>query len=238
MKYRNNNELYFFLKCYLYGNSKITLYKLNKKQFLNDNNNIKDELRYDTDKIFEENEILSFDFSFIWFAQKNNNELLFFKEEDDIFDLVVYNFEEKKVLNHKKINLIKTNSPRVANYVNKVIYNRYLIYTNENLLFIIDVELMEIIAIKELNQIICIYISDDDLIWTVENNNLNNYNMKRYGYNYLKQYFLDKKYLELIKIGEREMTNTFVKNILPLVIIKKILIFVENRKVELLSRKI
>ena len=62
------------------------------------------------------------------FAQKNNNELLFFKEEEDIFDLVIYNFEEKKVTNHKKINLIKMNNPRVANYVNKVIYNRYLIY--------------------------------------------------------------------------------------------------------------
>ena len=174
------------------------------------------------------------DFSFIWFAQKSNNELLFFKEEEDIFDLIVYNFEEKKVINHKKINLIKMNNPRVANYVNKVIYNKYLIYTNENLLFIIDVEAIEVTAIKELNQIICIYISDSDLIWTVEKNNLNNYNLNKNRYNYLKQYFLDKKYLELIKIGERGMSNSLVKNILPLVNINKILLFIENRKVDLL----
>ena len=28
------------------------------------------------------------------------------------------------------------NNPRVANYANKVINNRYLIYTNENLLYL------------------------------------------------------------------------------------------------------
>ena len=96
---------------------------------------------------------------------------------------------------------------------------------------------MEVITIKELNQIMYIYISEDDLIWTVEKNNLNNYNMKKSRYNYLKQYLLDIKYLELIKIGERGMSNNIVKNILPLVNINKILLFVENRKIDLLSGK-
>ena len=98
----NNNGLYFFLKYFSYDNRKITLYKLNEPNKLLDNNN-----EINIDKIFEENEILSFDFSFIWFAQKNNNELLFFKEEEDIFDWMACDFEEKKATNHKKINLVK-----------------------------------------------------------------------------------------------------------------------------------
>lgn len=224
----NNNELYFFLKCFSYDKSKITIYKLKQIKALNDKN------EFNTENIFEENVTISFDFSFIWFAQKNNNELLFFKEEGDMFDLVIYNFEEKQIKNHKRFNLIKKDNARVANYVNKVIKNRYLIYTNDNLLFIIDVEKMEITAIKELDNIIYIYIANDDIIWTVENRYLNKSNLKKSRYNYLKQFLLDINSLELIKIGERGVINNFVKNILPF-INNKILLFVEKRKVELLN---
>ena len=221
---------FFFLKYFSYENSKITLYKLIEKNTLNDGKK----------KIFEESEVLSLDFPFIWFAQKNNNELLFFKEEEDIFELIVYNFEEKKVINHKKINLINIVNPRVANYVNKVLYNKYLLYSNENLLFIIDVDNMEIKSVLELNNIFLINISDDNIIWTIERRNkyeyLNNHKRKKYQYNYLIQYILEKNYLELIKIGERPIVNNFVKHIFPLNN-EKILLFVEKNKVELLKSK-
>ena len=229
-RFTHNNDIYFFLKYFSYENSKITLYKLIEKNTLNDGKN----------KIFEESEVLSLDFPFIWFAQKNNNELLFFKEEEDIFELIVYNFEEKKVINHRKINLIKLVNPRVANYVNKVLYNKYLLYSNENILFIIDVDNMEIKSVVELNNIFLINISDDNIIWTIERKNkyeyLNNQKRKKYQYNYLIQYILDKNYLELIKIGERPIVNNFVKNIFPLNN-EKILLFVEKNKVELLKSK-
>ena len=227
----NNNNLYFFLKCFSYEKGKITLYKLNENQIKNDNNEII------TEKKFEENETISIDFPFIWFAQKNNNELIFFMEEDNIFNLIVYNFEEKKVINHKKINLVKIDNPRCANYVNKVLYEKYLIYTNENLMFIINLDQMEIETIKELNIIQFIHISDDNTIWTVEYENKYKYlNRKKNQYNYLKQYLLDINCLELLKIGERPMTNRIVKNIRTL-INNKILLFVEERKVELFSSK-
>ena len=229
-RFTHNNDIYFFLKYFSYENSKITLYKLIEKNTLNDGKN----------KIFEESEVLPLDFPFIWFAQKNNNELLFFKEEEDIFELIVYNFEEKKVINHRKINLIKLVNPRVANYVNKVLYNKYLLYSNENILFIIDVDNMEIKSVVELNNIFLINISDDNIIWTIERRNkyeyLNNHKRKKYQYNYLIQYILDKNYLELIKIGERPIVNNFVKNIFPLNN-EKILLFVEKNKVELLKSK-
>jgi len=229
-RFTHNNDIYFFLKYFSYENSKITLYKLIEKNTLNDGKN----------KIFEESEVLSLDFPFIWFAQKNNNELLFFKEEEDIFELIVYNFEEKKVINHRKINLIKLVNPRVANYVNKVLYNKYLLYSNENILFIIDVDNMEIKSVLELNNIFLINISDDNIIWTIERRNkyeyLNNHKRKKYQYNYLIQYILDKNYLELIKIGERPIVNNFVKHIFPLNN-EKILLFVEKNKVELLKSK-
>ena len=227
----HNNDIYFFLKYFSYEKSKINLYKLIEKKTLK---NKKDIL---TNKYFEES-VLSLDFSFIWFAQKNNNELLFFKEEEDIFDLVVYDFEKKKVINHQKLNLIKIINSKVANYANKVLYNKYLIYTNENFLFIIDVDKMEIIAIRELDNIFYINIYDNDIILTIEKKKeyLNSHQTKKYQYNYLNQYILDKNYLELIKIVERPMTNNFVKNIF-LLKNENILLFVEKRKVELLSHK-
>ena len=186
--------------------------------------------------MFEESEIIAIDFIFTWFTQKNNNELLFFKEEDDIFDLIVYNFEAKKIKNQKEFNLIKIEKSTVANYTNKVIHEKYLIYTNENLLFLIDVEKMEITSIKELNKIQLFYISNDDIIWTVEYEckyeNTNDDKRKKCQYHYLKEYILDKNSLELIKIGERPMTNNFVKNVIQLVN-NKVLLFVEKMKLEL-----
>ena len=229
--FTNNDNLYFFLKLFSYDKTKITLYRLTEKTLFNDQN---EEINK---KLFEESEILSIDFIFTWFTQKNNNELLFFKEEDDIFDLVVYNFEEKKIINQKKFNLIKLEKSSVANYTNKVIYEKYLIYTNENLLFLIDVEKMEIISIKELRKIQLLYIYDDDTIWTVEFEckfeNTHNNKRRKCQHHYLKEYILDKNSLELIQIGERPMTNNYVKNIIQL-INNKVLLFVEKMKVELL----
>ena len=228
----NNGNLYFFLKCFSHENIKVQLYKLKNKLSVNSNNEIIKE------KTFEEDEILSLGFPFIWFAQKNNNELLFFTEEENIFDLIIYNFKDKKITNHKKINLVKINNPICANYVIKVLFNKYLLYTNGNLLFIIDLDKIEISSVKELDNIYFIYISNENIIWTVEkkskNKYLNNNQRKKYKYNYLKQYLLDQKSLELIKIGERPLFNNFVKNIVPL-INNKILIFIEKGKVELLS---
>ena len=227
--FTNDEYIYFFLKLFTYENTKITLYKLTEKYF---NDNIETIVK----KLFEESEILQIDFIFTWFTQKSNNELLFFKEEDDIFDLIVYNFEEKKIVNQKKFNLIKIEKSSVANYTNKVIHEKYLIYTNENLLFLIDVEKMEITSIKELSTIQLLYISDDDIIWTVEYDckyeNIDN-KRKKCQYHYLKEYILDKNLLELIQIGERPMTNHYVKNIIQLNN-NKVLLFVEKMKVELL----
>ena len=228
--FTNNGNLYFFLKLFTYDNIKITLYKLTEKKIFNDNN------EQFNKNLFEESEILEINFIFTWFTQKNNNELLFFKEEDDIFDLIVYNFEEKKIKNQKKFNLIKIEKTTVANYANKVIHEKYLIYTNENLMFLIDVEKMEITSIKELNRIQLFYISNDDIIWTVEYEckfeNANDGKRKKCQYHYLKEYILDKNSLELIKIGERPMTNNFVKNVVQLVN-NKVLLFVEKMKLEL-----
>ena len=230
--FTNNDNLYFFLKLFTYDKTKITLYKLTEKKIFNDNNEKIDK------KLFEESGILAIDFIFTWFTQKNNNELLFFKEEDDIFDLIVYNFEEKKIKNQKKFNLIKLEKSTVANYTNKVIHEKYLIYTNENLLFLIDVEKMEITSIKELNKIQLLYISNDDIIWTVEYEckyeNINDDKRKKCEFHYLKEYILDKNSLELIKIGERPMTNHYVKNVIQLVN-NKVLLFIEKMKVELFN---
>ena len=189
---------------------------------------------YITINYFEVFQTLSFDFTFIWFAQKNNNELLFFKEDEDIFNLIVYNFEDNKIINQKNINLIKVMNSKVSNYVNKVINNKYLLYTNDCFLYIIDVDKMEIISIKELDNILNIFIVDD-IIWTVEYKKLNNQKFTKHGYNYLNQYLLDSNSLELLKMGERAMTNKFVKYIYPLNNYNKILLFVEKRKIELLS---
>ena len=176
----HNNDVYFFLKYFSYEKSKINLYNLVEKKSLNNKKEIL------TNQFFEQSETLSLDFPFFWFAQKNNNELLFFKEEDDIFDLVVYNFEDKKVIKQKKFNLIKIINSKVANYVNKVLYNKYLLYTNENLLFIIDVDKMEIIATRELDDIFYINIYDD-IIWTIEKKieYLNSHQIKKYQHNFL-----------------------------------------------------
>ena len=229
----HNNNLYFFLKYFTYDKINLTIYKLKEEKDANDNNN-----EAANEKLFEEDETLALDFVFIWFAQKNNDEFLFFMEENDIFDLIVYNFEEKKIINKKKFNLIKLDNPHVANYVNKVIYEKYLIYTNENLLFIIDVDLMEIISIIQLFNIQYIHISDDNIIWTVEYKckyeYTNNNKRKKCQYHYLKEYFLNKNNLELIKIGERPMTNHFVNNFFQLDK-EKILLFIEKKKIELLS---
>lgn len=72
------------------------LYKYNKDEKENEND-------YTIGgKPFVEYIYLDFNFEFIWFAQKNDNELLFFYENDFEFKITVYDISKFQVIQQKK----------------------------------------------------------------------------------------------------------------------------------------
>ena len=202
--------------------NKILLYKYNKKEKEDENDfAIKG-------RPFVENIYLELNFEFIWFAQKNNNELLFFYEDNFSFLINVYDISKMKVINQKIIKLNNIEHVKIANYADKVISDRYLPLSNHNLLYFIDTNLCQISTIKELDIIEYFKIYDDNTIWTIESKR-NKTNKKDIFY--LRQYKIINETQELVKIGERKIYNTsFITDNIALVNNKRIVLFKKGKK--------
>ena len=206
-KFVNDDDFYFFNKVFsLKKDNKILLYKYNKKEKEDENDfAIKG-------RPFVENIYLELNFEFIWFAQKNNNELLFFYEDNFSFLINVYDISKMKVINQKIIKLNNIDHVKIANYADKVISDRYLPLSNHNLLYFIDTNLCQISTIKELDIIEYFKIYDDNTIWTIESKRIN-------------------ETQELVKIGERKIYNTsFITDNIALVNNKRIVLFKKGKK--------
>jgi len=226
-KYVHDGDFYFFNKVFsLQQNNKILLYKYNKDEKENENDYAI------SGKPFVEYIYLDFDFEFIWFAQKNDNELLFFYENDFTFKITVYDISKFQVIQQKSIKLNNLNSVKIASYANKVVNNRYLPLSIQNLLYIIDTKNCQISTITELDIIEYFTTCDDNTLWTIEskNHNFNNDIL------YLRQYKINIGTQELIKIGERKIykTSYITDNIVHLNN-KKLLLFESQKKLILFN---
>jgi hypothetical protein len=222
-KFVHDDDFYFFNKVFsLKKDNKILLYKYNKKEKEDENDfAIKG-------RTFVEHIYVELNFEFIWFAQKNNNELLFFYEDNFSFHINVYDISKLKVVNQKIIKLNDLEHVKIANYADKVISERYLPLSNHNLLYFIDTNLCQITTIKELDIIEYFKINDDNTLWTIESTkNKTNKN----DIFYLRQYKIINETQELVKIGERIIYNTsFITDNIALVNNKRILLFKKGKK--------
>ena len=226
-KYVHDGDFYFFNKVFsLQQNNKILLYKYNKDEKENENDYAI------SGKPFVEYLYLDFDFEFIWFAQKNDNELLFFYENGFTFKITVYDISKFQVIQQKSIKLNNLNSVKIASYANKVVNNRYLPLSIQNLLYIIDTNNCQISTITELDIVEYFTTCDDNTLWTIEskNHNFNNDIL------YLRQYKINVDTQELIKIGERKIykTSYITDNIVHLNN-KKLLLFESQKKLILFN---
>ena len=226
-KYVHDGDFYFFNKVFsLQQNNKILLYKYNKDEKENENDYAI------SGKPFVEYIYLDFDFEFIWFAQKNDNELLFFYENDFTFKITVYDISKFQVIQQKSIKLNNLNYVKIASYANKVVNNRYLPLSIQNLLYIIDTNNCQISTITELDIVEYFTTCDDNTLWTIEskNHNFNNDIL------YLRQYKINVDTQELIKIGERKIykTSYITDNIVHLNN-KKLLLFESQKKLILFN---
>ena len=222
-KFVHDDDFYFFNKVFsLKKDNKILLYKYNKKEKEDENDfAIKG-------RTFVEHIYLELNFEFIWFAQKNNNELLFFYEDNFSFHINVYDISKLQVVNQKIIKLNDIEHVKIANYADKVISDKYLPLSNHNLLYFIDTNLCQITTIKELDIIEYFKINDDNTLWTIESTkNKTNKN----DIFYLRQYKIINETQELVKIGERKIYNTsFITDNIALVNNKRILLFKKGKK--------
>lgn len=222
-KFVHDDDFYFFNKVFsLKKDNKILLYKYNKKEKEDENDfAIKG-------RTFVEHIYLELNFEFIWFAQKNNNELLFFYEDNFSFHINVYDISKLQVINQKIIKLNDIEHVKIANYADKVISDKYLPLSNHNLLYFIDTNLCQITTIKELDIIEYFKINDDNTLWTIESTkNKTNKN----DIFYLRQYKIINETQELVKIGERKIYNTsFITDNIALVNNKRILLFKKGKK--------
>ena len=222
-KFVHDDDFYFFNKVFsLKKDNKILLYKYNKKEKEDENDfAIKG-------RTFVEHIYLELNFEFIWFAQKNNNELLFFYEDNFSFHINVYDISKLQVVNQKIIKLNDIEHVKIANYADKVISDKYLPLSNHNLLYFIDTNLCQITTIKELDIIEYFKINDDNTLWTIESTkNKTNKN----DIFYLRQYKIINETQELVKIGERIIYNTsFITDNIALVNNKRILLFKKGKK--------
>jgi len=222
-KFVHDDDFYFFNKVFsLKKDNKILLYKYNKKEKEDENDfAIKG-------RTFVEHIYVELNFEFIWFAQKNNNELLFFYEDNFSFHINVYDISKLQVVNQKIIKLNDLEHVKIANYADKVISERYLPLSNHNLLYFIDTNLCQITTIKELDIIEYFKINDDNTLWTIESTkNKTNKN----DIFYLRQYKIINETQELVKIGERIIYNTsFITDNIALVNNKRILLFKKGKK--------
>ena len=222
-KFVHDDDFYFFNKVFsLKKDNKILLYKYNKKEKEDENDfAIKG-------RTFVEHIYVELNFEFIWFAQKNNNELLFFYEDNFSFHINVYDISKLHVVNQKIIKLNDLEHVKIANYADKVISDKYLPLSNHNLLYFIDTNLCQITTIKELDIIEYFKINDDNTLWTIESTkNKTNKN----DIFYLRQYKIINETQELVKIGERIIYNTsFITDNIALVNNKRILLFKKGKK--------
>ena len=221
-KFVNDGDFYFFNKVFsLQKDNKILLYKYNKDEKENENDfAIKG-------RTFVEYIYLDLNFEFIWFAQKSNNELLFFYENNFSFYINVYDFSKFQVIQQKEIKLFNLNNAKVASYSDNVLNNRYLPLSIHNLLYMIDTSNCQISTISELNIIEYFTTNNDNTIWTIEskNHNFNNDTL------YLRQYKINNETQELIKIGERKIYKTnYITDNLVRINNKKIILFEKEKK--------
>ena len=222
-KFVYDDDFYFFNKVFsLKKDNKILLYKYNKKEKENENDFAI------MGRPFVEYIYLELNFEFIWFAQKNNCELLFFYEDNFNFIIYVYDISKMQVVNQKTIKLNNLNYVKIANYSDKVIDNKYLPLSNHNLLYFIDTNQCQISAIKELDVIEYFKLCDDNTLWTIESTKYKN---SKNDIFYLRQYKIIKDTQELVKVGERKIYKTsFITDNIALINNKKILLFKKGKK--------
>ena len=226
-KFVHDGDFYFFNKVFgLQNHNRILLYKYNKEEKENENDfAIKG-------KTFVEYIYLDLNFEFIWFAQKSNNELLFFYENESVFTITVYDISKFQVIKRNSIRLNNFDNIRVANYSNNVINNRYLPLSIQNLMYMIDTYHCQISNISELGIIEYFTTCSDNTLWTIESKNHNFQNDTLY----LRQYKIIAETQELIKIGERKIYKTsYITDNVVHINNKKILLFEKDKKLILFS---
>ena len=215
-------------------NNKITLYKFNKDEQKDENDFA---IRGNT---FIEDKTLKLDFEFIWFAQKNDNELLFFYEENYIFKVNCYDLSKDIVTQTKIFKLIQPYNIKIANYADDLINKRFLALSNHNLLYIIDTEKWDISVVKELDVIEYFKVFNDNTLWTIESGEkavtIENNKKRNISFMYVRQYKLDNEMQELIKIGERKLCKHHsISNKVVQINNKTIILFVEGKKLIMLN---
>ena len=234
-KFVHNDNYYFFYKLFsLNKEKKLLLYKLNKDEK-------KDEKDYAiSGKTFIEDKTLDIDYEFIWFSQKNNNELLFFYELDNIFKINCFDLSTNKITQRKTFTLYTPKYIKIANYPDNIINNRFLVLSLQNLLYIIDTEIWDILVVKELDIIEYFNVFNDNTLWTIESCEktiiLDNNKKREISSLYVRQYKIDIEMQELIKIGERKINRNYsLINKIVQINNKKVVLFVEGKKLILLN---
>ena len=234
-KFIHNDNYYFFYKLFsLNKENKLLLYKLNKDEK-------KDEKDYAiSGKTFIEDKTLDLDLEFIWFAQKNNNELLFFYQVNDFFKINCFDLSTNKITQTKKFTLYTPSIIKIANYPDNIINNRFLVLSLHNLLYIIDTKIWDILVVKELDIIEHFNVFNDNTLWTIESCektiNLDNNKKRTISSLYARQYKINIEMQELIKIGERKINGNYslVSKIVQ-INNKKVVLFVEGKKLIVLN---
>ena len=234
-KFIHNDNYYFFYKKFaLYQNERIILYKFNKDEQKDENNYA---IR---GKPFIEDKKIDLEFEFIWFVQKNNDELLFFYELNFIFKLFCFDLSTMSVTQRKIFTLNNITNPKIAQYPDDIINNRFLVLSNHNHLYLIDTHTWQITLINEHDIIEYFKVFSDGTLWTIETYEktviLGNNKRKIVPLMYVRQYIINEKLHEVIKVGERKLVkyNNLVNNIVQLGN-KKVALFVEGKKLIILE---
>jgi hypothetical protein len=234
-KFVHNDNYYFFYKLFsLKKEEQLLLYKFNKDEK-------KDENDYAiSGNTFIEDKTLDIDYEFIWFSQKNNNELLFFYELDNIFKINCFDLSTNKITQRKTFTLYTPKYIKIANYPDNIINNRFLVLSLQNLLYIIDTEIWDILVVKELDIIEYFNVFNDNTLWTIESCEktiiLDNNKKREISSLYVRQYKIDIEMQELIKIGERKINRNYsLINKIVQINNKKVVLFVEGKKLILLN---
>jgi len=234
-KFIHDDNFYFFFKMFcLKKDNKITLYKFNKDEQKNENDHAV------SGRTFIEDKKLNLDFEFIWFLQKNNNELLFFYEMNFVFKLNCFDLSTNSITQRKTFLLNNIKFVKIAQYADDIINKRFLLLSNHNLLYIIDSATWQITVIKELDIIEFFKIFNDNTLWTIESCEktitIENNKKRNISYMYLRQYKISPETQEIIKIGERKLSKYYsIINNITQVADKKVLIFTEGKKLVMLN---
>ena len=191
-------------------------------------------------KPFIEDKKIDLDFEFIWFAQKNNNELLFFYELNFIFKLFCFDLSTMSVTQRKVFTLNNILNARIAQYSDELISNRFLVLSNHNFLYIIDTYTWQITVVQEHDIIEYFKIFSDGTLWTIETYEktvtVEKNKKKIVPLMYVRQYKINKESHEVIKIGERKLVKYYnlINNIVQLGN-KKVALFVGGKKLIILN---